>query len=62
MVIRIEADVLEVVVLAASANALLSVRSARVAAGDGSGPLTDVGFALVQEDRHELIHACIREE
>jgi len=39
VVVGIEADVLEIVVLATSADALLSVRRPGVAAGDGPGPL-----------------------
>jgi len=56
VVVRVDAYVLEVVVLAASADALLAV----------SGPLEvvqgGVGRRLAEEDRLELVHAGVREE
>jgi hypothetical protein len=44
VVIGVEADVVEVVVLAAGADALLRVGGAGVAAGNDAGPLAHVGF------------------
>ncbi len=62
VVIRVEADVIEVVVLAAGADALLRVRRARVAAGDGAAPLAHIRRALAEEDGDELVHAGVGEE
>ena len=62
VVIRVEADVIEVVVLAARADALLGVRRARVAAGDCAAPFRDVRAFLAEEDGDELVHAGVREE
>jgi len=53
VVVGVETDVLEVVVLAAGANALLGV----------GGPPGRVGaLHLAQEDGHELVHAGIGEQ
>ena len=62
VVVGVEADVFEVVVLAAGADAFLGVGGAGVAAGDGAGPLGDVRGALAEEDRHELVHAGVGEQ
>jgi len=48
--------------LAASANAFLCIRRARVPARNGSGPFGNVGSTLAQENGHELVHAGIGEE
>ncbi len=53
VVIGVEADVLEVVMLAAGANAFLRVGHAR---------RIPRGLLLPQKNRHELIHACVREK
>ena len=52
MVIRVHANILEVVVLAAGADALLRVSGA-LEPGEG-GP----GFRLSDEERLELVHTC----
>ena len=62
VVVSVQADVFEVVVLAAGADALLRVGGAGVAAGDGARPFGHVGGALAEEDRHELVHARVGEE
>ena len=62
VVVGVEADVFEVVVFAAGADALLGVGGAGVAAGDGAGPFGNVGGALAEEDGHELVHAGVGEE
>ena len=53
VVIGVEADILQIVVRAARADAFLGVGCPRGSVGAGSG---------AQEDRHELVHASIREE
>src|ERR1043166_8475129 len=70
--VGVEADVFEVVVLAAGADALLGVGGAGVSCGgwemgdgrweNGAGPFGNVGRALAEEDRHELVHAGVGEE
>jgi len=62
VVVGVQAHVIEVVVLAAGADALLGVGRAGVERRDGSGPLGDVGLALAEEDRDELVHAGIGEQ
>ena len=62
VVIGVQADVFEVVVLAAGTDALLGVRGAGGRARDGAGPFIDVGRALVEEYRDELIHAGVGEK
>src|ERR1035441_9147142 len=53
VVIGVEADVVEVVVLAAGADALLRVRRATGRVG---------ALGLAKEDGHELVHAGVREQ
>ena len=53
VVIGVEPDILQVVVLAASADALLRIRTRAGFHGR---------FLLSKEDRHELIHARVREK
>ena len=60
--VSIEADVLEVVVFAAGANAFLGVGGAGVFGRADSGPFGNVGSAVAEEDGHELVHAGVREE
>ena len=62
VVIRVEPDVIEVVVFAAGADALLGVGGAGVGAGDGAAPGAHVGAALAEEDGHELVHAGVGEQ
>ena len=62
VVIGIEADVFEVVVFAAGADALLRVGGAGGQTGNGAGPLVDVSGALIEEDGDELVHAGVGEE
>src|ERR1019366_9221511 len=54
---RVEAHVLQVVVLAARADALLGVRRPRVHAGPGARPRRQVGGALAQEYRDDRVPA-----
>ena len=51
--IRVESDILEIVMFSAGANALLRVGHAR---------RIPLRFLLAEKDRHELVHAGIREE
>ena len=62
VVICVESDVFKIVVFASGANALLRVDGPCVQAGDRARPFAHVGFFLPEEDGHELVHACIREE
>ena len=62
VVVRIEADVLEVVVFATGANAFLRVCGAGAFRWANAGPGGDIGFAVTEEDRHELVHAGVGEE
>ena len=63
VVVGVEADVLEVVVLAAGADALLRVRRAGGQAFvQDAGPGVHVRAALAEEDGHELVHARIGED
>ena len=62
VMVGVEADVLEIVVLAAGADAFLRVGGAGVAAGLYAGPLGNVGLPVAEEDRHELVHAGVGEE
>src|SRR6476659_11043235 len=62
VVVRIEADIVEIVMLAAGADTFLSISCASRKAGDGAGPFIDIGAALSEKDRHELIHAGVSEE
>ena len=62
VVIGVEADIFEIVMFAAGADAFLGVGGAGVAAGNGAGPFVDVRRALAQEDGHELVHAGVGEE
>ncbi len=60
--IGIEADIFEIVVFAAGANALLGIGRASGFGGNGAGPFIDIRRALAEEDRDELVHACVREQ
>ena len=62
VMVSVEADVIEVVVLAAGADALLRIGGAGVAAGDCARPFADIGAALAEEDGDELVHARVGEE
>ena len=62
VVIGVEADVFQVIVLAAGADALLRVGGAGGASGERPGPLVNVGGALVEENGVELVHAGVGEE
>ena len=63
VVVGVEAHVFEVVVLAASADALLRVgRTGGQAFGQNAGPGVHVRAALTKEDGDELVHACIGED
>ena len=62
VVVRVEADVFEVVVFAAGADAFLGVGGAGVFGGFDAGPFGDVGGAITEEDRHELVHAGVGEK
>ena len=62
VVVGVEADVIEVVVLAACADALLRVGGAGVGAGDCACPFAHVRRALAEEDGDELVHAGVREK
>ena len=62
VVIGVEADVIEVVVFAAGADALLRVGGARRQSGNGAGPFVHVGLPLAEEDRDELVHARVGEQ
>ncbi len=62
VVVGIEADVLEVVVFAAGADAFLGVSGAGVLRRADAGPFGDVGRSIAEEDGHELVHAGVREE
>jgi hypothetical protein len=61
-VVGVEADVLEVVVFAAGADAFLGVGGAGVFGWADAGPFGDVGGAIAEEDGHELVHAGVGEE
>jgi hypothetical protein len=50
VVIRVEVDVFQVVVFAARANAFLGIGSARVLAGNRTGPFAHVGLFLAQKN------------
>ena len=61
--VGVEADVLEVVVLAAGADALLRVcRTGGQAFVQHAGPGVHIGTALAEEDGHKLVHARVRED
>ena len=61
--VGVEADVFEVVVFAASADALLRVRGAGGQSFvQNAGPGVHVRAALTEEDGHELVHARIGED
>ena len=60
--VGVPANIIEVVVLAAGADAFLGVGGAGVGRGDDAGPAGDVGFALVEENGDELVHAGIGEQ
>jgi len=60
--VGIEAHVLEVVVLTASADALLGIGGAGVFGRFDAGPSGDVGGAITEEDGHELVHAGVGEK
>ena len=62
VMIGVVADVLEIVVLAAGADAFLRVRGAGVLGRMGPGPLRDIGGAIAEEDGHELIHPRVGEK
>ena len=62
MVVGVEADVFQVVVFAAGADAFLGIGGAGIATGDYAGPAGDVRFAFAQEDRDELVHPGVGEE
>ena len=62
VVIRIQADVIEVVVFASGANALLSVRGTGITAGNDPGPFGNVGGPFTKENWHELVHAGVGEQ
>jgi hypothetical protein len=64
VVVGVEADILEVVVLAAGADAFLGVGGAGVLHGreDAVAPAGDVGGAVAEEDGDELIHPGVGEE
>jgi hypothetical protein len=62
VVVGVEADVLEVVVFAAGADAFLGVGGAGVFGRFDAGPLGYVGGAITEEDGHELVHAGVGEE
>ena len=62
VVVGVVADVLEVVVFAAGADAFLGVGGAGVLGGAGAGPFGDVGLFVTEEDGHELVHAGVGEE
>ena len=62
VVVGVEADVIEVVVLAAGADALLCVGGAGVAAGDCARPFAHVRAAFAEEDGDELVHARVGEK
>ena len=62
VVVGVEADVLEVVVFTAGADAFLGVGGAGVFGWFDAGPLGDVGRAVTEEDGHELVHAGVGEE
>ena len=58
----VEADILEVVVLATSADAFLGVSRAGILRGLRAGPPGDVGLPVAEKDRHELVHAGVGEK
>ena len=60
--VGVEADVIEVVVLAAGADALLRIGGAGVAAGDCARPFAHIGAAFAEEDGDELVHPRIGEK
>ena len=62
VVVGVEADIIEVVVLAAGADAFLGVRRALVGAGNAASPLRDIGGFLTEENGDELVHAGVREQ
>ena len=62
VMVGIQTHVLEVVMLAAGADALLRVGRARVRARDDARPAGNVGVLLPEEDRDELVHPGIGEE
>ena len=62
VVVGVESDVLEVIVLAAGADAFLRVRRAAVGSCDRSGPARDVRVGLAEKNRHKLVHARVGEE
>ena len=60
--VGVQAHVFEVIVLTAGADALLRVRCAcRQSFVQHAGPSIHIGAALAEEDRHELVHARVRE-
>ena len=62
MVIGIEADIIEIVVFAASADAFLGIGGSGIACGNGTGPFTEIGLACPEKEGDELIHARVGEE
>ena len=62
VVIGVKADVLEIILFAAGANALLRVRGARWQTGNGARPLVHIRRALAQEEGDELVHAGVGEQ
>ena len=63
VMVGVEADVFEVVVLAAGADALLRVRRARWQSFvQHAGPGIHIRAALAEEDGHELVHTRVRED
>ena len=62
VVVGIEADIIEVVVFSAGANAFLRVGGAEVGAWQRARPLGDIRRLLAEEKGDELVHAGVREK
>ena len=62
VVIGVQPHILQVVVFAAGADALLGVGGAGRLAWDGAGPFVHVRRAFIEENGDELIHARVGEE
>ena len=62
VVVGVVADVLEVVVFAASSNTFLGIGRTGINGRNGSGPTGDGGSLFAEENRHELIHAGVGEQ
>ncbi len=62
VVVGVEADIIEVVVFAAGADAFLRVCRALVGAGKRARPFGDIRGFLAEEDGDELVHAGVRKE